>query len=52
MLVLLLCDSQVNFSIDTGAKVNIIDKKTFENLKTKPKLSNTNCGLFPYGSRN
>ncbi|XP_069129130.1 uncharacterized protein [Argopecten irradians] len=36
--------------VDTGATVNILDEKTFQSMKSKPKLQKSNTNLYPYGS--
>ena len=42
--------TQVNFLIDTGASVNIVNGKTFEHFKTQPKLKPLHNFIFAFGS--
>ncbi|KAL1447852.1 hypothetical protein WDU94_005574 [Cyamophila willieti] len=45
-----LCGSTVEFCIDTGSSVNIIDESTYRRLKRRVELQHTDCKLFPYQS--
>jgi transposase InsO family protein len=40
----------VNFLVDTGSPVNVIDKATLDNLKTRPKLVECHTKFFGYTS--
>lgn len=43
--------NQLQFLIDSGASVNVIDKKTFDQINTSKKiLQKSNAKVFPYGS--
>ena len=44
--------SEVDMLIDTGSSVNVIDEKTFKNLKCAAKLSKANTKVYTYGSDN
>ena len=48
MVTLFLCQSMVKFCVDTGAEVNLIDQKSFEKLKFKPKLYESDIWLYGY----
>ncbi|CAF1012738.1 unnamed protein product, partial [Brachionus calyciflorus] len=43
---------RIGFTIDTGAEVNIMDEKTFNSLKFKPKLYKSDTTLYGYGQTN
>ncbi|KAI5724525.1 hypothetical protein M8J77_003838 [Diaphorina citri] len=43
-----VCGSIVEFHVDTGSSVNVIDMKTYNQLKFKPKLQHTKCNIYPY----
>jgi hypothetical protein len=45
-----MCQPVVSFTVDTGAQVNIIDEKTYNKLKLKPKLHKCSESLFSYNS--
>ncbi|KAI5724806.1 hypothetical protein M8J77_007371 [Diaphorina citri] len=45
-----LCGSIVEFYVDTGSSVNIIDVETYNQLKYKQDLLGTECNLYPYQS--
>ena len=45
-------DSEVDMLIDTGSSINVIDEKTFKNLKCDVKLSKANTKVYTYGSDN
>jgi hypothetical protein len=47
-----LNDSEVDMLIDTGSSINVIDEKTFKNLKCDAKLSKANTKVYTYGSNN
>ena len=47
-----LNDSEVDMLIDTGSSINVIDEKTFKNLKCDAKLSKANTKEYTYGSDN
>lgn len=42
-------NSNVDFLVDTGSSINVIDEHTFEMIK-KPQLSHANTKVFAYGS--
>ena len=44
-------DVPVRFQVDSGADVNVLDEKTFYEIKDKVKLTKTIAKLFPYGSK-
>lgn len=48
-VVLFMCQMMVSFGVDTGAAVNVMDRRTFDRLKIKPKLSKYDRKLYPYG---
>ncbi len=50
LITLFMCQTMVSFAVDTGAQVNIIDEKTFNKLKFKPKLYKYRTSLFSYNS--
>ena len=43
-------NSKVDFLIDTGSSINILDENTFKKIGSKPKLSHSNTRVFAYGS--
>jgi hypothetical protein len=43
-------NSNVDFLIDTGSSINILDENTFKKIGSKPKLSHSNKRVFAYGS--
>jgi hypothetical protein len=47
-----LNDSEVDMLIDTGSSINVIDEKTFKNLKCDAKRSKANTKVYTYGSDN
>ena len=47
-----LNNSEVDMLIDTGSSINVIDEKTFKNLKCDAKLSKANTKVYTYGSNN
>jgi len=47
-----LNDSKVDMLIDTGSSINVIDEKTFKNLKCDAKLSKANTKVYTYRSDN
>jgi hypothetical protein len=47
-ILLNICHSMVRFSIDKGAEVDIIDERTFNKLKLKPKLVKCKNRLYAY----
>ena len=44
-------DVPVRFQVDSGADVNVLDEKTFYEIKDKVKLTKTRAKLFLYGSK-
>ena len=44
-------DVPVRFQVGSGADVNVLDEKTFYEIKDKAKLTKTGAKLFPYGSK-
>ena len=42
----------VNFTIDTGATVNIMDERTFNELSVKPRITQSAVKLYAYGNAN
>ena len=44
-----VCNSEVEFTIDTGASVNTIDEHEWSKIVTKPKLYRSSVRLFAYG---
>ena len=51
ILMLMVCQTNIQFTIDSGAQVDLIDEFTYNRLKFKPKLYKTSCLLMPYGSK-
>ena len=47
-----LNNSEVDMLIDTGSSINVIDEKTFKNLKCDAKRSKANTKVYTYGSDN
>jgi hypothetical protein len=47
-----LNNSEVDMLIDTGSSINVIDEKTFNNLKCDAKRSKANTKVYTYGSDN
>ena len=45
-----LNETLVEIQIGSGSDVNIISERTYERLKTKPKLHSTNIKLYPFVS--
>jgi hypothetical protein len=43
-------NSNVDFLIDTGSSINILDENTFRTIGSKPKFSHFNKRVFAYGS--
>ena len=41
-------DVPVRFQVDSGANVNVLDEKTFNEIKDKVTLTKTRAKLFPY----
>ncbi|CAF1080712.1 unnamed protein product, partial [Brachionus calyciflorus] len=52
IICLFICGSSIRFGVDTGSDVNIIDQKTYNRLRFKPKLVKTDTCLYGYGSKN
>ncbi|RNA36107.1 Retrovirus-related Pol poly from transposon [Brachionus plicatilis] len=50
MVTLLMCGMSLAFTVDTGAQVNIMDEKSYDRLKFKPKLYKSNTRLYGYGN--
>lgn len=50
MIALFVCGLNVNFTIDTGSEVNIIDEETFKRMKSKPRMHNSDLRLYGYGN--
>jgi hypothetical protein len=50
LITLFMCQTVVSFTVDTGAQVNIVDEKTYNKLKLKPKLHKCSESLFSYNS--
>ena len=50
-MVLDVGKSKINFTIDTGASVNIVDEETFNSLKEKQNLRKSSVRLLAYGSK-
>ena len=50
MASIIIQGMKVQFVIDTGASVNIIDEKTFLMLKARPNLEKVTSSLFAYGA--
>ena len=51
-MVLQTNDSQIEYKLDTGSQVNIITKRTFQNLDKKGKINCTNAKLTAYDGGN
>ena len=51
-MVLQTNDSQIEYKLDTGSQVNIITKRTFQNLDKKGKIHSTNAKLTVYDGGN
>ena len=49
LVALFICHTDVSFGLDTGAYENIMDEKTYNSLKIRPKLEKHNTNLYPYG---
>ena len=47
-MVLQTNDSQIEYKLDTGSQVNIITKRTFQNLGKKGEIHSTNAKLTAY----
>jgi hypothetical protein len=47
-VAIFLSQTWINICVDTGAQANIIDEKTFNQLKLKPKLRKTSVKLYRY----
>ena len=45
-----LCDSNIEFLVDTGAPVNVIDELTYAELVNKPNISPCKVDFFGFGS--
>ena len=41
---------QVNVIVDSGAEINVMDKRDYSKMTPRPKLSQDNTQIFPYGS--
>ena len=41
---------EINFIVDTGATVDVIDSKTYDRLKSSVKLCKSTTKIFAYGS--
>jgi hypothetical protein len=41
---------EINFIVDTGATVDVIDSKTYDRLKYSVKLCKSTTKIFAYGS--
>ena len=50
-VIILLCQSNISFSIDTGSQVDIIDEKHFRKLKLPPKTYKSHTRLYGYNSK-
>ena len=51
-MVLQTNDSQIEYKLDTGSQINIITKRTFQNLDKKGKIHSTNAKLTAYDGGN
>ena len=51
MITLSIKDTNVKFKLDTGADVSIMNEKTYNNMKNKPKLKDSNLRLTSPGGR-
>ena len=51
-MVLQTSDSKVEYKLDTGSQVNIMTKRTFQNLSKKGKIHSTNAKLTAYDGSN
>ena len=51
-MVLQTNDSQIEYKLDTDSQVNIITKRTFQNLDKKGKIHSTNAKLTAYDGGN
>ena len=47
-VAIFLSQTWINICVDTGAQANIMDEKTFNQLKLKPKLYKTSVKLYRY----
>lgn len=47
-----LNDYEVDMLIDTGSSINVIDEKTFKNLKCDAKLYKANTKAYTYAHNN
>ena len=52
MITLFMCGISLGFTVDTGAQVNIIDERSYNKLRFKPKLVKSKTKLFGYGNEN
>ena len=46
--VIMVEGTEVRFQLDSGAKANVMSRKTYENLSRKPPLTNTNTVLISF----
>ena len=46
--VIMVEDTEVRFQLDSGAKANVMSRKTYENLRRKPPLTKTNTVLISF----
>ena len=51
LTTLKILDTSVTFLIDSGAGINIIDSRTFNSLRTKPKIEPTKTIAYGYNSK-
>ena len=45
-----LQNSHLTVLVDSGASCNVMDKRTFDNMRTKPQLKRATTKLYSYGS--
>lgn len=51
VVTLLVCLKNVDFYVDTGSEINIIDKDTFNCIRSKPRLFQCNKKIYGYGNK-
>jgi hypothetical protein len=50
MVLLAMLGTVVEFLVDTGSEVNLLDKATYDTLEYKPKLEKSSKKIFGYGA--
>ena len=51
MLQLFICQTMISIALDTGADVNIMDRRTFQSLELTPRLEKMHTSIFAYGAQ-